>query len=93
MLAGQMLGFARLIMSFIYKTPMCGSEDNRPEFLKIHFLYIAAMETAVSAIIMVTLSFLTKPRTKEEVCNQSIIEINKFIKFKDERITRQNYYY
>lgn len=70
MLAGQLLGFARLVMAFAYKTPVCGSEDVRPMFLRIHFLYIAAMETAVSAFVMVTLSFLTKPRTEEEVCNQ-----------------------
>lgn len=68
MLAGQLLGFARLVMAFAYKTPLCGSEDERPMFLRIHFLYIAAMETAVSVFVMVTLSFLTKPRTEEELC-------------------------
>lgn len=67
MLAGQMLGLARLVMLFAYKTPECDAEDDRPAFLKIHFLYIAAMETALSAFVMVTLSFFTKPRTKEEL--------------------------
>ncbi|ESO92808.1 hypothetical protein LOTGIDRAFT_232916 [Lottia gigantea] len=67
MLAGQALGFVRLIMSFVLPAPPCGTPDDRPYFLKIHFLYVAAMETAVAGIIMVIVSLRTKTRPKSKL--------------------------
>ncbi|XP_041368703.1 sodium/glucose cotransporter 4-like isoform X2 [Gigantopelta aegis] len=67
LIAGQLLGFSRLILAFIYPTPPCGDVDDRPYFLKIHFLYIAAMETAVSGASMICISLFTKPRTKSKL--------------------------
>ncbi|XP_071097640.1 sodium/glucose cotransporter 4-like [Haliotis cracherodii] len=67
MLAGQAVGFSRLILAFVYPTPPCGEEDNRIYFLKIHFLYIAAVETAVSGVVMIGLSLLTERRSRSKL--------------------------
>ncbi|XP_025113902.1 sodium/glucose cotransporter 4-like [Pomacea canaliculata] len=62
MLGGQTLGFARLILAFVYLAPPCGEEDTRYTFLKIHFLYVAAMEAAVAGGLMVAITFVTPSR-------------------------------
>ncbi|KAL5012149.1 hypothetical protein ScPMuIL_010700 [Solemya velum] len=67
MVAGQLLGFTRLIMSFIITEPPCGRPDDRPYFLKIHFLYVAAMETAVSVTVMIAVSLFTTPRDSRKL--------------------------
>ena len=68
MLGGQALGFTRLILAFIYPAPPCGHPDTRNAFLKIHFLYVAAMETVLSASLIIAISLMTAPRPPEKVC-------------------------
>ncbi|XP_046576240.1 sodium/glucose cotransporter 4-like [Haliotis rubra] len=67
MLAGQAVGFSRLILAFVYPAPPCGEEDNRIYFLKIHFLYVSAMETAVSGAVMIVLSLMTESRPRSKL--------------------------
>ncbi|XP_050415816.1 sodium/glucose cotransporter 4-like [Patella vulgata] len=66
-LAGQAVGFARLFMSFAYPAPPCGTPDDRFYFLKIHFLYVAAMETAVTGICMILISLKTQPQPSSKL--------------------------
>ncbi len=67
MMAGQAVGFTRLVLAFVYPAPPCGQDDNRIYFLKIHFLYVAAMETGVSLVFMVAISLFTQKRAKSKV--------------------------
>ncbi|KAK7094776.1 sodium/glucose cotransporter 4-like [Littorina saxatilis] len=67
MLGGQALGFARLILAFVYPAPPCGEPDTRNAFLKIHFLYVAAMEGALSCILILAISVMTRPRPPEKL--------------------------
>ncbi|KAK7496973.1 hypothetical protein BaRGS_00011709, partial [Batillaria attramentaria] len=61
-LGGQAVGISRLILTFIYPAPRCGEPDMRHAFLKIHFLYVAAMQIAVCGVLMIVISLLTSPR-------------------------------
>nr|KAG5706621.1 hypothetical protein BaRGS_005691 [Batillaria attramentaria] len=56
------VGISRLILTFIYPAPRCGEPDMRHAFLKIHFLYVAAMQIAVCGVLMIVISLLTSPR-------------------------------
>lgn len=73
MLGGQTLGFARLILAFVYPAPPCGVEDTRYTFLKIHFLYVAAMEAAVAGGLMVAITFVTPSRPVNKVWRVSYV--------------------
>ena len=39
MVIGLVLGGTRLIMDVVYPQPHCGEVDNRPGFVKLHFMY------------------------------------------------------
>ena len=39
MVFGLILGVTRLIMDVVYPQPHCGEIDNRPGFVKLHFMY------------------------------------------------------
>ena len=39
MVFGLLLGVIRLAMDVVYPQPHCGEIDNRPGFVKLHFMY------------------------------------------------------
>ena len=39
MIFGLLLGVSRLVMDVVYPQPHCGEFDDRPGFVKLHFMY------------------------------------------------------
>ena len=64
----HVIGVIRLICEIVYPVPQCGEPDDRPVLLsKIHSFYFSQMMMLTQVILVVAISYLTKPRTKEEV--------------------------
>ncbi|CAH1778159.1 unnamed protein product [Owenia fusiformis] len=67
---GLLVGFIRLALDFSHASPPCGSNavDTRPDIIsKVHYLHFAMIASAVSAIVIVGISLLTKPRPPEKL--------------------------
>ncbi|OCT91264.1 sodium/myo-inositol cotransporter [Xenopus laevis] len=84
---GFVLGFARLILAFVYRTPECNQPDTRPSFIKhIHYMYIATALFWITVIIAIIVSLLT-PAPKKE-----LIRTTTFWALKDKTVkTEKNY--
>lgn len=66
--ATHVIGVIRLILEIVYPVPHCGEPDNRPVFLsKIHSFYFSQIMMLIQVILVLIISVLTQPRTKEEI--------------------------
>ena len=48
MIFGLILGLTRLIMDVIYPQPHCGTIDDRPGFVKLHFMYYGTCKVGMA---------------------------------------------
>lgn len=69
-MAGLVTGVSRMGVHFAYPTPKCGGTepDVRPAVLtEVHYLHFAIINAAVTLVVDVVISLVTKPRRKEQV--------------------------
>uniref|UniRef100_A0A4W3KHZ0 Solute carrier family 5 member 9 n=1 Tax=Callorhinchus milii TaxID=7868 RepID=A0A4W3KHZ0_CALMI len=60
LMVGLAVGLVRMVMEFVYGSPSCGEEDNRPAVLKnMHYLYFALILFGVSGMVIAAVSLLT----------------------------------
>nr|XP_034358703.1 sodium/glucose cotransporter 4 isoform X2 [Arvicanthis niloticus] len=74
---GLVVGMLRMILEFSYPAPACGEVDKRPAVLKdVHYLYFALLLCGLTAIIIVTISFLTDPIPDEKAsaCSPDMVD-------------------
>lgn len=70
LMAGLAIGVTRMGLGFAYDTPICGipGEDLRPDILvKVHYLHFAIILAVCSFIVVVAVSYLTPPRSKNQL--------------------------
>lgn len=70
MLIGQAVGLIRLIMDMVLPPPVCGSgePDKRLSIMShVDFLHFAIINAIICLVTMVTISLLTRKRTKEQL--------------------------
>ena len=72
MMVGFAVGITRMILDFSYPSPSCvdASTDSRPPIVKkllIHYFYVALLLFALTGIVCVVISLLTKPLDEELV--------------------------
>ncbi|XP_031566572.1 sodium/glucose cotransporter 5-like [Actinia tenebrosa] len=67
LLIGFLMGMFKFIFGNVYSPPECGQPDNRPGFVKMHFMYYAIIIFGVSGFIMAVVSFFTKPVPRNEL--------------------------
>lgn len=59
---GLLIGLSRMITEFAYGTGTCLNPSNCPDIIcKVHYLYFAIILFVISLILVLTISFLTKP--------------------------------
>ncbi|KAJ7309904.1 hypothetical protein JRQ81_007990 [Phrynocephalus forsythii] len=59
---GLLIGLSRMITEFAYGTGSCATPSNCPAIIcKVHYLYFAIILFVISVIIILSVSFLTKP--------------------------------
>lgn len=51
MIFGLLLGISRLVMDVVFPQPHCGEIDNRPDFVKLHFMYYGKHESYISCFL------------------------------------------
>lgn len=66
-LVGFALGFCRLILAFVYREGPCNEPDNRPAFIKIHFMYVAAGLFWITGLVIVVVSLCSPPPSKDQI--------------------------
>ncbi|XP_061184174.1 sodium/mannose cotransporter SLC5A10-like [Saccostrea echinata] len=68
MLVGQISGLIRMVLDFVYPSPGCGEPDNRPAVVaKVHFTYFAALILVLTALIVIVVSLLEKPKKNNSI--------------------------
>ncbi|KAL2101104.1 hypothetical protein ACEWY4_002865 [Coilia grayii] len=68
LLVGLIIGCVRMILDFVYPTPLCYEEDTRPAVVKyVHYLYFSVILTAITAIIVVCVSLATEKPLPEQI--------------------------
>jgi len=68
LMVAMVAGVIRMILGYVYPDPGCGEPDDRPYFIAhVHYMYFALFLFLLTAVIMVTVSLLTKPPTDEQV--------------------------
>ncbi|XP_064624052.1 sodium/mannose cotransporter SLC5A10-like [Lineus longissimus] len=69
LMVGAITGLIRMILDFVYVDPECGMPDDRPSIIKnFHYMYFATFLFWLSGAVMVVVSYLTQPPTKEMLC-------------------------
>lgn len=59
---GFIIGFIRMILTFVYTDPICGEDDTRPWIIKnIHYMYFAMFSFGSTIILVVIVSFFSSP--------------------------------
>ncbi|GFO30752.1 sodium/glucose cotransporter 2 [Plakobranchus ocellatus] len=72
------VGLIRLVLDFVYPSPSCGHEDDRPAIVsKVHFTYFSIVVFGVTAAVAIIVSFLTKPQGQEEIENLTFWTLRK----------------
>ncbi|CAH8523474.1 unnamed protein product [Schistosoma bovis] len=57
---GFIIGFIRMILTFVYTDPICGEDDTRPWIIKnIHYMYFAMFSFGSTIILVVIVSFFS----------------------------------
>ncbi|CAG2120808.1 unnamed protein product [Medioppia subpectinata] len=64
LIIGLVAGVVRLIINIIYREPICGEQDLRPNILKLHYMYFAIIIFWLSIFSAVIISLLTQ-KTEE----------------------------
>eukprot|EP00794_Sanderia_malayensis_P006218 gene6218-6934_t len=67
MIFGLILGIVRLAFDVAMPAPHCGEIDNRPGFVKLHFMYYAIVIFASCMVLMIFLSFFTPSVSIEDL--------------------------
>ncbi|XP_071477490.1 sodium/glucose cotransporter 4-like [Diadema antillarum] len=65
---GFVVGMIRMVLDFVYPSPLCGEHDSRPlaaRAVMIHYMYFALILYLLSILAIVIISFVTKPIPKE----------------------------
>lgn len=65
---GLLVGCIRMLLDFIYPTPLCYEEDDRPGVLKyVHYLYFSILLSFITLIVVVAVSLATEEPKPEQV--------------------------
>ncbi|XP_076608567.1 sodium/myo-inositol cotransporter 2 isoform X2 [Chaetodon auriga] len=65
---GLLVGCIRMLLDFIYPTPLCFEEDDRPEVLKyVHYLYFSMLLSVITLIVVVVVSLATEKPKPEQI--------------------------
>lgn len=68
LLIGHLVGLTRMVLDFVYPSPGCGKEDDRPGVVKyIHFTYFSAILLVLAAVIILLVSFVTEAQDRRKV--------------------------
>uniref|UniRef100_A0A4W3JWF3 Solute carrier family 5 member 9 n=1 Tax=Callorhinchus milii TaxID=7868 RepID=A0A4W3JWF3_CALMI len=71
LMVGLAVGLVRMVMEFVYGSPSCGEEDNRPAVLKnMHYLYFALILFGVSGMVIAAVSLLTPAIDEDNVSDR-----------------------
>uniref|UniRef100_K1RFI5 Sodium/myo-inositol cotransporter 2 n=1 Tax=Magallana gigas TaxID=29159 RepID=K1RFI5_MAGGI len=73
LLIGHLVGLTRMVLDFVYPSPGCGKEDDRPGVVKyIHFTYFSAILLVLAAVIILLVSFVTEAQDRRKVIDPDI---------------------
>ncbi|VDP29344.1 unnamed protein product [Schistosoma margrebowiei] len=65
---GLIIGFIRMILTFVYTDPICGEDDIRPWIIKnIHYMYFAMFSFGSTVILVVIVSFFSASPTLSQL--------------------------
>uniref|UniRef100_A0A667Z3Z5 Sodium/myo-inositol cotransporter 2 n=1 Tax=Myripristis murdjan TaxID=586833 RepID=A0A667Z3Z5_9TELE len=66
---GLLVGCCRMVLDFIYPSPPCNEEDDRPGVVKhVHYLYFSTMLSVLTLLVVVIVSLATeKPRPEQVI--------------------------
>lgn len=68
LLIGHLVGLTRMVLDFVYPSPGCGKEDDRPGVVKyIHFTYFSAILLVLAAVIILLVSFVTEAQDRRKL--------------------------
>nr|XP_022320872.1 sodium/glucose cotransporter 5-like [Crassostrea virginica] len=68
MVVGQISGLIRMVLDFVYPSPGCGQDDNRPAVVaKVHFTYFSALLLVLTAVVVVFVSLLEEPERNRSI--------------------------
>lgn len=57
-----------MVLDFVYPSPGCGKEDDRPGVVKyIHFTYFSAILLVLAAVVILLVSFVTEAPDRMKV--------------------------
>uniref|UniRef100_A0A8C4ZEA3 Sodium/myo-inositol cotransporter 2 n=1 Tax=Gadus morhua TaxID=8049 RepID=A0A8C4ZEA3_GADMO len=64
---GLLVGCVRMVLDFVYPSPLCSQEDSRPAVVKdVHYLYFSTMLSFLTLVLVVSISLATeKPRPEQ----------------------------
>lgn len=78
LITGFIAGVIRMILDFVYKEPSCGEVDQRPQIIRIHYMYFASYLFWQSIIVSLIVSLITKPPSPEKlICTTFWTRFNK----------------
>lgn len=73
---GLVVGCIRMLLDFIYPTPLCYEEDDRPGVLKnIHYLYFSLILSFITLLIVIVISLATEKPKPEQVKQHSAFNL------------------
>ncbi|KAK7168238.1 hypothetical protein R3I94_002322 [Phoxinus phoxinus] len=68
LIVGMLVGCIRMILDFVYPTPLCYESDTRPDIIKyVHFLYFSIILTLLTLIVVVCVSLATEKPKPEQI--------------------------
>ncbi|XP_051995606.1 sodium/myo-inositol cotransporter 2 [Xyrauchen texanus] len=68
LILGMLVGCTRMILDFVYPTPLCYENDTRPEIIKyVHYLYFSIILSVITLIVVVCVSLATEKPTPEQI--------------------------
>ena len=74
LMAGMVIGVARMITDFCFPEPECEAPDTRPAIVtKFHYMYFAMMLFWLTGIVMIVVSLFTKAPEEDDVSNIAMI--------------------
>lgn len=71
LMVGFVIGFIRMIAEFAYGTGSCLAPSNCPEIIcGVHYMYFAIIVFFITILVILAISFLTKPIPDVHVSNK-----------------------
>lgn len=71
LMVGLVVGVCRMVLEFAFPPPRCGVEDSAPAVLRsVHYLHFAILLCGLTATVIVAVSLLTPPPTRDQVRTQ-----------------------